>query len=872
MYNHLFKQLQPTDCIITVNRRLAQFLQNQYADYLISQHRPAVFESSQIIALSDWLDQMWWQVSAEHNRPEIILTEQQEWVLWQQIISQSDYAENLLSIDQAIAPVQQAWQLMQHWQLEVNDLNYANQVDVQAFGAWAKSFDSYCQNQHWLTAAALPNVLLQSRSISKLPTLYLAGFTDVAPVFKALFDQVSCDRQFVKLPPEMAACYQIMCHDSQQERQQACVWAKQVLGQGPDKRLAIVVPDLHQCRQAWLDTVSDCLLDQDIAVNISGGQPLGELSIVQAALNILRLVLLDDVRQLIVSLCASPFCSGGISESNQRAQWSRQLLAECHQPMTLRQIITMPSLAQSCPILYQGLSALVTLECIDKQPLLDWVQYFCQAWQCLGWPGECYLNREQYQLIEEYYQLLQDWPGLQLVTIKRVTLQQALHWWQQALNRHLFQAKTLHQPQLEILGLLEVVGLSFDAIWVCDMQAQTLPQPVDANPFLPLAWQRQQHMPHATAERQWQYATHFLAQVQMQCQQLYCSYPQWQDDQPLIPSQLIVNFPEHSLDEFYQQFRQLKQPAAVALEQLVESQVPPIDDQVLQASHYHSGLFQAQALCPFQAMARYRWQAKSIESAPDYLDLRLRGLILHDILQHIWQQLGHQDALLSLLQDKQRCTDFVTDHIVNILQRWSRRYPCQLTEAVCQIEQQRLQQLLIDWLVLESERPAFEVLAEEQLLFGSIGPLHLQLRIDRMDQLASGQKIVLDYKTGVVTPKSWFGDRLSDPQLPIYAVLSNSDGVVYAQLNPRSVGWSGIAHSDQWFADVVEAEKAWRDWAVSSEQSIDSWSDLLVYWRRKLTDLAEQFSAGYAAVDPKSGSSVCQYCDLHMLCRIGDKS
>src|SRR3546814_15755267 len=65
--------------------------------------------------------------------------------------------------------------------------------------------------------------------------------------------------------------------------------------------------------------------------------------------------------------------------------------------------------------------------------------------------------------------------------------------------------------------------------------------------------------------------------------------------------------------------------------------------------------------------------------------------------------------------------------------------------------------------------------------------LRLRLRPDRVDVDERGQRIVLDYKTGVRKPAPWTGGRPEDPQLLMYALIEPQvSAVAFARLSARS--------------------------------------------------------------------------------------
>ncbi len=60
------------------------------------------------------------------------------------------------------------------------------------------------------------------------------------------------------------------------------------------------------------------------------------------------------------------------------------------------------------------------------------------------------------------------------------------------------------------------------------------------------------------------------------------------------------------------------------------------------------------------------------------------------------------------------------------------------------LEQNRLQNLLVNWLELEKRRPYFNVIAIEKSTQIRINNVSVNLRIDRIDELSDGSKILID--------------------------------------------------------------------------------------------------------------------------------
>jgi RecB family exonuclease len=173
-------------------------------------------------------------------------------------------------------------------------------------------------------------------------------------------------------------------------------------------------------------------------------------------------------------------------------------------------------------------------------------------------------------------------------------------------------------------------------------------------------------------------------------------------------------------------------------------------------------------------------------------------------------------------------------------------------------ERRRLQGLLERWLALEATRPPFQV---EQIEGGGEtafhGGLAYKVRIDRIDRLDDGSRVLIDYKTGWVQP-DWRGERPDNPQLPMYALLHREDLVAVAYGRVSAGKCCFVAESAR--ADIFPNLRA------SRLEGMASFDDLVAAWGRRIERLAEEFARGAAEVAPKD--TACRYCRLQGLCRV----
>src|SRR5450631_2757406 len=76
-----------------------------------------------------------------------------------------------------------------------------------------------------------------------------------------------------------------------------------------------------------------------------------------------------------------------------------------------------------------------------------------------------------------------------------------------------------------------------------------------------------------------------------------------------------------------------------------------------------------------------------------------------------------------------------------------------------------------------------------------IAQARVDLRIDRIDRLGDGSRVIIDYKSGRPRRQDWLGERVAQPQLLAYlqAVEAPVSALASASLAPRAVGFKGIA-------------------------------------------------------------------------------
>jgi ATP-dependent helicase/DNAse subunit B len=216
------------------------------------------------------------------------------------------------------------------------------------------------------------------------------------------------------------------------------------------------------------------------------------------------------------------------------------------------------------------------------------------------------------------------------------------------------------------------------------------------------------------------------------------------------------------------------------------------------------------------------------------------------------------------IKDKE---SFVAGHVsrgmqekisASLRERMPRRY--------LELESQRLASLVTEWLDYEATRIEFEVANTEVKRTVPIAGLTFDLRLDRIDRLRDNSLLVIDYKSGAVSPKSWELPRPDDVQLPLYASYAVEKGealggLVFAKVQSGEPAFAGL---------VGDARTTLKSDLSNSSNLVrnNSLAESLIDWKQYIEQLAKDFLAGRAEVDPREYPKTCERCGLQTLCRI----
>jgi probable DNA repair protein len=867
--------------VVTASARLARRLQFRHAHECIRRGRRA-WETPDILHFDAWLERCWRERAAADPARRVLLSRAQAEHLWLEVIAESRFRSRLLQPAAVAREAARAWDTLQQWCAPPFPDDLHLNEDARAFAIWMRAFRERCAAGGWLDPASLGGELrkeLEGRGQGQPGHVGFVGFDAPPPVLQALIAALraaGCAAELVA--GEMRAARPAVSGfgDRREEIRSAASWIRARLETGDPPSIGIVLPDLP-ARRRMIEEIFEDMLDPGAlrlecnagnrAWSIAQGTPLSGQPIVAAALAALSLGRRRLPFESAAGLLRSPFLMQSADEATDLARLDALLRRRGDARFDLQSLLqaadalgrdhgAAPPIAARLRRLGAARDALPR-----SQTTRGWAASFSRLLTASGWPGWRPLDSGEYQSAEAWREALDEFAALELFG-GRMGFDAALSTLARMITAKHFQPRTGEAP-VEVLGMEGAADMGFDCLWVMGLEEGIWPPAARPSPFLPMRMQRELAMPLAAPEIALRHARGLTQRLAACADEVIFSYPRNEAETPLRMSPLLRHAggdaaaprPAPVGDYARQVF------AARAAEEFTDETAAAIATGWLAPGG--AALLRDQAACPFRAFARHRLAARPVDPVDIGLDARDRGSLVHAVLESIWTRLRDQRALLDL--DEAALNALIADAVDAAVEPLRRRRPGTITPRFAEVEKARLAALLRDWLLLERRRAPFSVEACEQSREVRIGGLRLKLRVDRVDALAGGGKLILDYKTGDARIGNWFGDRPDEPQLPLYTVTAGApvSALAFARVKPGRHAFIGAAASPDLFPELDVVEDLGRQAGVSG------WDGLIESWRRSLEALAAAFLAGGARVDPKNARS-CRECDLHAFCRINE--
>jgi probable DNA repair protein len=750
--------------------------------------------------------------------------------------------------------------------------------------------DERCRS---LGAATVASLVSRLRATSAGPPVVASGFLTLPPRLRSL---VVAARDATTEP--LAVPRVVISGDELDELERIAEWCATQVRRKTDVRILITLPGAPGTRERLATLIRQAIdprqwlgetaASMDSLVVIEGGAPLAQMPAVAHALATLSWLSgnLGDF-EAVGSWLRAPYwrAPGAV----QRARLDLWLRERERMQFNLRDFsAALSGVASSLAATAKEISAQINKATValgqGAASPREWSERFRAALEVFGWPGERVRDSGEQQTVIRFHELLDEF-GQLASAARSISRSNAIQWFGELATRTAFRPAD-DDAVVTISSLFAAPVVRYDSIWIAGLHAEAFPQPVQADPFLPLPAQLAAGVPAASANGRLAEARALLASWRASADELVLSAPARAEDLELLPSPLLAEWGPGSTESFQASAASpLWLPMRIHREGMLETLEDSVGVVWPTERPLPSGTrsLDLQNQCPFRAYAELRLGSTPLDAPEPGIAADLRGQLLHAALQKLWARLHDWQGLIALGDSAldaaiHRCVEEAANETQRSPTSTSHRTrPAPVSDAQGDLfgnpryspaltrECRRAERLIRTLCLLERERAPFRVENTELESTLTLRGAHLHMRIDRVDSLETGGRAILDYKSGRRTTADWYGERPSHPQLLAYLAALGDDVVAMATVNvtAREVRFDGIANTSELLPKVKGVEAAF-----GMEES-DAWAARRAEWMSRVEELAVAFVAGRAFVDPKPGA--CDYCHVASVCRISDR-
>jgi probable DNA repair protein len=831
MYGWLPEVCDGSSQVVTASRRLARLLIAEYNARQLAAGKRA-WLTPVIVAWPDWLARLF-TAGGQGSRP-VRITGHQSRALWESILREL-VDDPLVNVPSLARQARDAWNTLHQWLVPFDEcVGAASNRDQRLFAAAASRYRARLAAEHWIDEATLGFAVAGAVRAAELATpdhVVFAGFDRFTPeadeLVAALRDHgTRIDIAAAGLPAGNASV--VVCDDRDAELRAAGAWARTQLGENPHQRIGIVVSNLEQDAARAGRLVREGLVpgwqyaadSQQAAVNVSFGRRLHDYPAIEIALLLLRLTHGAIRGPDLGLLIRTPFLGSADVDARARLELELRRMPDRHwTPALFLEALENHGSPDDPPDWLERLRKLEHLR--RSQPReaspTQWAGIVDKLLEEFGWPGAAALESADFQLVNRWRDLLNDFARLDLV-MPRMTLGQAVG------QLSVMASDTVFQPEMEgaaiqVLGPLEAAGIEFDQLWIAGLTASQWPPPGRPMALVSRRLQRHHGMPDSEPGDTAAYAQRVIDRLLRCAGSCICSYPARSDDSIESPTALLTDVPAAGTppDPRWHAARLcgVARPAV-----LPADPVPPVVSTESVAGG--AATIQSQITEPFGAFALGRLGISPLRPIVPGLSPILRGILIHGAAFHLYGSLPRQADIANWSGEE--LEERIAVATRKAFGRHERHADPVLRELLG-LERRRVAKLLRELVGVDLQRDRFTIHALESSMEVELSGARLGLRIDRIDRCEDGGLAILDYKTG---GRRKFLNASGDPtdaQLIVYAIAADEDvaALGFYNIDSRETALDASGR------DVMGAEE---------------WRQSLSRWTQAVEKAASDFAAG----------------------------
>ncbi len=806
MYEWLNDALQESGTVITANRRLARVLASEYASQQQASGHKA-WQSPAIATWQDWLEYLLAN-STNQDRLPTRINAQQSQLLWERCL-RKELNDSSAGISNLVRLARDTWQRLADWQVSITDVaRSAINDDQRMFASVAGRYLGLLQHEGWVDDAGLGAQVLQLLTDGDLQIHgrhTFVGFERQRPIIAAL-EAVMAKKGVatakVLSPDSNSRCSVQAFESTSAELRAAGSWARQQIETGDRLRVAIVTTGLEKEAEQISRSVREGMTpgwqhahpSLSSALNVSYGQRLSDYPAINDALLLLRWLVQDlpssDVGLLLRStMLGSPSLSGRSRIELRLRQlpdrrWSPSMVTAEFR----RRDEDEEGANNDAKEWLTNLAAFSKRRrALPKQAApSEWVVLIDEVLKGFQWPGSGSVNSEDFQLINRWRELLNEFARLGLISARMNP--------GAAFSRlDLMASETVFQPEsrdaaVQLIGPLEASGTEFDRLWLAGVTTANWPPAGTPSQLVSRRLQEKHGMPDCTPANTLDYAQQVLDGLIASSDTVVCSYALTDEDAEQTVSDLIAPHKRPVGSETSDPGWHASTLLTTANPVEVMDAVPPVGvDEKLSGG---AAVIDRQLREPLSAFIHSRLSARRLYAQAVGIPAPMRGNLMHDALYKLYIDLPSSEAIG--LWQGQELDERIKGAVDFAFMRHERNVDAVLQQLLL-LERKRIARLLRQFVALDSSRDQFSIASVEGKFEFVAGSIRLPLRFDRIDTYDDQSIAILDYKTGSKKQLLNRSNEVQEIQLFVYACATEVpvSALTLVNVDSREISFDG---------------------------------------------------------------------------------
>ncbi|MEW5948751.1 MAG: PD-(D/E)XK nuclease family protein [Thermodesulfobacteriota bacterium] len=860
----IINQADEETLILTPGRRLARRLRHAFRMAQIERGRGA-WLPPKIATLNSWLNETWLESWPE----KCVISDIACLCLWKEAVEETTLPEGLESDIGLYRLLDETYSAIIRHKIPPIAGDY-----LYPLIAWRQKvmeiFEGRLRAKGCVHPAFLPALIKNNLRDGRcaLPKRILCvGLASPAPVENDLLTCLAKDHGAVicstesNEPPHIKA---VSLPDVEQE----VMWlAQDVLEKAQDMplhRIGVVVPNMSAyaplVSRVFQELIGTPTVEEGGNYNISLGESLFSQPLIQAALLPLRLMLDGEKRVSFLSLLLSPYYGLWDRQRNILAQADRVWREySIDQGLSDLLYILQKKKPEILSVIHPPGHDLARLiqSLTGKRTGAGWIETLSRLWDIMQFPAITNEDEERvFRHLQENLAALACDLGKE-----KIDAYTFYAWLKYAIEETKVNVPGYEEAGIQVIGLIESRGLSFDHLYVVGLSTGSLPQPVRHFPLL--AREEKGLVQGATIESQHLFAEQAFAHLMTAAPAITLTRPLEEKSDPLPASPFWPEGEENTAVNYWLEPGQASLRAGwlrQAHEGWRDHPIPyPTEDTPLVPAPLPNELsvtaIEKAISCPFKFFADTVLRLSELPEPAIGISPQEKGNRLHRLFARFTSRMRKQGVFLT---DAGQSESILKECIAEAL--------ADVTDnPYWQIERERWSGLLSAWLCLERKRgeEGWRWLLEEanfSSLQNTSWPVTVHGRIDRIDINDGERKICCwDYKTGSAPPPADIHTHFLAPQLPLYLLaLRNGKISLPGSFQNLTAGYISLkSEGEVRFGEPVKDEAGWEA--------------CLSAWEKEITSLGQRLSAGNFPADPKPmpegrRNGACQYCPYLSLC------